>query len=165
MPPAPSVRIEPATPGDVGLILSLVRELADYEKLSHEVVATEDGLRDALFGARPAAETLIAYVDGEPAGFALFFTSFSTFAGRPGVYVEDLFVRPAARRLGIGRRLFAHVARLARERGCGRLEWSVLDWNEPALRFYAGLGARPLDEWTVHRLTGDALARLAALSD
>ncbi len=165
MPPTPVIRIEPAKLDDVPLILSLIGELAEYERLSHEVTATEDGVREALFGARPVAETLIAYLDGEAVGFALFFTNFSTFVGRPGIYLEDLFVRPAARRVGVGRRLFAHVARLARDRGCGRLEWSVLDWNEPALRFYGGLGARPMSDWTIQRLTGEALNRLAAESD
>lgn len=153
--------LRPARADDAALILALVRELADYEKLAHEVVADEQGLRDALFGARPAAEVIIAEQDGEAAGFALFFTNFSTFLGRPGIYLEDLFVRPAFRRRGIGEALLAHLAALAGSRGCGRLEWSVLDWNEPAIGFYRGLGAVPMDEWTVFRVTGPALAALA----
>ena len=161
MPPDPAIRIVAATPDDVGLILAFIRELAEYEHLTDEVVATEAGLHDALFGPRPVIETLLAFVNDEAVGFALFFTNFSTFVGRPGIYLEDLFVRPAARRHGVGRHLLASIARLAHERGCGRLEWSVLDWNEPARRFYATLGARPMEDWTIHRLTGNALARLA----
>lgn len=153
--------IRPAAPDDVPLILRFIRELADYERLLHEVVATDDRLRETLFGARPAAEVVIAEGDGEPLGFALFFHSYSTFLAQPGLYLEDLYVRPEARGRGVGRALLAHLARLARERGCGRLEWWVLDWNEAALRFYRSLGARPMDEWTVQRLTGADLARLA----
>jgi len=161
MPSDPCIRIEPATPSDVGLILSFVRELAAYERLSGEVMATEEDLHDALFGPRPVIETLIARLNDEPVGFALFFVNFSTFSGQRGLYLEDLFVRPEARRLGVGRRLLTALARLARDRGYGRLEWSVLDWNEPALRFYADLGARPKEEWTTHRLAGESLTRLA----
>jgi GNAT superfamily N-acetyltransferase len=157
----PSLRIRPATEADVPLILRFIRELAEYERLLHEVVATEDRLRDSLFGARPAAEVVIAEEDGEPAGFALFFHNYSTFLAQPGIYLEDLYVRPEARGGGTGRALLAHLARLARERGCGRLEWWVLDWNEPARRFYRSLGAQPMDEWTVHRITGADLERLA----
>ena len=154
--------IRPATEADVPLILRFVRELAAYERLAHEVVATEDGLRQTLFGARPYAEVVIAELDGgEPAGFALFFHNYSTFLGRPGIYLEDLYVRPEVRGKGVGRALLAHLARLAVERGCGRLEWWVLDWNEDAIRFYRSLGARPIEDWTVFRVTGEALQRLA----
>lgn len=157
--------IRPATVADVPLILRFIRELAAYERLAHEVVATEDGLRDTLFGARPHAEVVIAEEGGEPAGFALFFHNYSTFLGRPGIYLEDLYVRPEMRGKGTGRALLAHLARLAVERGCGRLEWWVLDWNEPAIRFYRTLGARPMDDWTVFRVDGDALERLAGGGD
>jgi GNAT superfamily N-acetyltransferase len=153
--------IRPATEDDVPIILSLIRELAAYERLSHEVVATEGLLRESLFGERRGAEVLIACCKGAPAGFALFFHSFSTFLGRPGIYLEDLYVKPKFRGRGIGRALLAHLARLAKERGCGRLEWSVLDWNEPAIKLYKSIGAVPMDEWTVYRLTGEALETLA----
>jgi len=155
------VIIRAATAEDVPLILRFIRELAEYERLAHEVVATEDGLRDTLFGPRPYAEVAIAEEEGEPAGFALFFHNYSTFLGRPGIYLEDLYVRPEMRGRGIGRALLAHLARLAVDRGCGRLEWWVLDWNEDAIRFYRALGAEAMDDWTVFRVTGDALARLA----
>ena len=154
-------KIRPATEDDVPLILSLIRELAEYECLSHEVVATEDLLRDSLFGERRGAEVLIACYKGAPAGFALFFHSFSTFLGRPGIYLEDLHVKPEFRGQGIGRALLTHLARLAKERGCGRLEWSVLDWNESAIKLYKSIGAVPMDEWTVYRVTGEALETLA----
>ncbi len=154
--------IRPATEDDVPIILSLIRELAEYERLSHEVVATEGLLREALFGERRGAEVLIACYKGAPAGFALFFHSFSTFLGRPGIYLEDLYVKPEFRGKGIGRALLTHLARLAKERGCGRLEWSVLDWNEPAIELYKGIGAVPMDEWTVYRVAGEALETLAA---
>ncbi|MEQ1568312.1 MAG: GNAT family N-acetyltransferase [Myxococcota bacterium] len=153
--------IRPATSADVGLVLSLIRELAEYERLADQVVATEALLRESLFGPRPAAEVRIAEVAGEGVGFALFFPTFSTFLGRPGIWLEDLFVRPAHRGSGLGRALLAAVAREAVARGAGRLEWSVLDWNEPALGFYRALGAAPMADWTTHRLTGDALERLA----
>ena len=143
------------------LILELIRGLAEYERMSDQVVATEAGMRDALFGAQPSAEVIIAYADDRPAGFALFFHNFSTFLGRRGLYLEDLFVTPEFRRLGIGRRLLTELARIAVERGCGRFEWSVLDWNAPAIEFYKRLGARPLDDWTIFRVTDDALTRLA----
>jgi GNAT superfamily N-acetyltransferase len=157
-----SIRIRPAVSADVPLILRFIRELADYERLLHEVVATEDKLRDTLFGARPAAEVVIAEDEGgEPLGFALFFHNYSTFLAQPGLYLEDLYVRPEARGRGAGRALLAHLARLARERGCGRLEWWVLDWNESAIRFYRSLGAQPMSDWTVFRLTGSDLSRLA----
>ncbi len=142
-------------------ILEFIRELAEYERLSHEVVATEEGLRDSLFGERPVAEVVVASVGEEPAGFALFFHNFSTFLGRPGIYLEDLYVRPEHRGAGIGRALFAHLARLVKERDCGRLEWSVLNWNEPSIGFYRSLGATPLKDWTVYRLTGEGLMDLA----
>jgi GNAT superfamily N-acetyltransferase len=153
--------IRPATEDDVPIILSLIRELAEYERLSHEVVATEGLLRESLFGDRRGAEVLIACCKGAPAGFALFFHSFSTFLGRPGIYLEDLYVKPKFRGRGIGRALLAHLARLAKERGCGRLEWAVLDWNEPAIKLYKSIGAVPMDEWTVYRVTGEALETLA----
>ncbi len=156
-----SIRIAPATEDQVPLILDFIRGLAEYEKLAHEVVATEESLRRSLFGPRPDAEVVIACVDGEPAGFALFFHNFSTFVGRRGLYLEDLFVKPAYRGHGVGRRLLQHLARLAVERGCGRFEWWVLDWNAPAIRFYESLGARPMSDWTVYRLTGPALEALA----
>jgi GNAT superfamily N-acetyltransferase len=159
------MRIRAATVGDVPLVLRFIRELAEYERLAHEVVATEEGLRETLFGQRPYAEVVIAEVEGEPAGFALFFHNYSTFLGRPGLYLEDLYVRPEMRGRGIGRALLSHLARLAVERGCGRLEWWVLDWNEPAIRFYRSLGAQPMDDWTVFRVADDALRHLAGASD
>jgi GNAT superfamily N-acetyltransferase len=154
--------IRAATEEDVPLLLSLIRELAEYERLSHEVVATEETLRDTLFGGRQVAETLLAYLGAEPVGFALFFHNFSTFLGRPGIYLEDLYVRPACRGAGVGRALLVHIAGLARDRNCGRLEWSVLDWNEPAIGFYESIGASPVSGWTVYRVTGKALEDLAA---
>ena len=156
-----AVTIRPAEPADTALILSLIRELAEYERLPHEVVATEDALRATLFGARSRAEVLIADADGQAAGFALFFHNYSTFLARPGLYLEDLFVRPAFRRQGVGRMLLTRLAGIAVARGCGRFEWAVLDWNEPARRFYESLGARPMDEWTTYRMTGAALEELA----
>jgi GNAT superfamily N-acetyltransferase len=153
--------IEPATPGDVGLILSFIRELAEYEKLFAEVCATEEDLRAALFGERPVIEAVIARLDGEPVGYALFFANFSTFLGKPGLYLEDLYVRPSARGAGVGRALLVYLAGLAVERGWKRLEWSVLDWNEPSIAFYKRMGATPMDEWTVFRITGEALQNLA----
>ncbi len=155
-------RIAAATPADVPLILALIRELADYERMSDHVVATEADIERALFGERPCAEAVIARVGDEGVGFALFFQSFSTFVGRPGLYLEDLYVRPAHRGRGIGRGLLAHLARLAVERRCGRFEWSVLDWNELAISSYRRAGAVPMDEWTVYRLTGEPLRALAA---
>ncbi len=156
------VGIREATEEDVLLILSFVRELAEYERLPHEVVASEETLRDNLFGEHPYAEVLIANQDEAPAGFALFFHNFSTFLGRPGIYLEDLYVRPESRGAGIGRALLARLAGLAKERGCGRLEWSVLDWNEPSIGFYKKLGAVAMDDWTVYRVTGAALEGLAS---
>jgi GNAT superfamily N-acetyltransferase len=148
-------------PQDVPLILSFLHELATYEKLAHEVVATERDMHAALFGERPVVETVIAILDGEPVGYALFFPTFSTFLAKPGLYLEDLYVRPAARGFGVGRALLEYLARITVERGWGRLEWSVLDWNEPSIAFYKKMGAKPMDEWTVFRLTGDSLTRLA----
>ncbi|WP_440997463.1 N-acetyltransferase family protein [Arhodomonas sp. SL1] len=150
-----------AKPADTPTILAFIRELADYEDLAHEVVADEARLRETLFGARPYAEVLLAERDGRPAGFALFFHNYSTFLARPGIYLEDLYVRPAQRGAGVGAALLGRLAALAVERGCGRLEWSVLDWNTPAIGFYEGLGARAQDEWRGFRLCGEALERLA----
>jgi GNAT superfamily N-acetyltransferase len=161
MTPLLDVRIVPATERDVPTIVSLIKGLAEYERLAHEVEATEDGIREVLFGDWPGAEVVLAYVGSDLAGFALFFHNFSTFLGRRGLYLEDLFVLPAYRGRGVGRRLLAHLARLALERKCGRMEWWVLDWNESAIRFYKSIGARAMDEWTVYRLDGDALFRLA----
>ena len=155
------VSVRAASEGDVPQILAFINELAEYERLSHEVVATEEALREHLFGDRPVAEVVIAEEGGDPAGFALFFHSFSTFLGRPGIYLEDLYVRQQFRGMGFGRALLACLAKLARERGCGRLEWWVLDWNEPAIRFYKSLGAAPMEDWSVYRLTGKALDELA----
>ena len=159
---AESLRIERATERDVPLILRLIKELADYERMADEVVATEDALRQTLFGARPAAEVVVAYAGIEPAGFALFFHNYSTFLAKPGLYLEDLFVVPKFRGRGCGKALLTHLAALAVERNCGRFEWSVLDWNEPAIGFYKKLGAKPMDTWTIFRVTGDALHKLAA---
>jgi GNAT superfamily N-acetyltransferase len=161
MPASKSFQIRPATLGDVPTILSLIRDLAQYERAPNEVVATEEGLREVLFGARPAAEVVLALEGKMPVGFAVFFHNFSTWLGRAGLYLEDLFVRPDARGKGYGRALLVHLARIAQERGCGRMEWAVLDWNDPAIQFYRKLGAKPLDEWTVFRLTRDGIARLA----
>jgi GNAT superfamily N-acetyltransferase len=153
--------IKPATANDVPVILSFIKKLAEYEKLSHQVTATEEGLRQTLFGERRYAEVVIGYYRGEPVGFALFFHNYSTFLGKPGIYLEDLFVDERRRGKGFGRALLVHLARLAKERDCGRLEWSVLDWNEPSINFYKSLGATPMDEWTVFRVTGEALDKLA----
>lgn len=155
--------ITSATEGDVPLILTFIKALAEYERLADAVVATEDGLRATLFGPRPYAECVIARWQSEPAGFALFFHNYSTFLARPGVYLEDLFVKPEFRGKGIGRSLLQHLAKVAVERNCGRLEWSVLDWNKSAIGFYKSLGAEPLEDWTIFRVKGDALARLAGL--
>lgn len=156
------LRIEPATIRDVPLILQFIQELAEYEKLAHACVATEEDLRTQLFGPNPVAYTVIAHAGDEPAGFALYFFNFSTFLARPGLYLEDLYVKPALRKRGIGRALLAYLAQVASERGCGRMEWSVLNWNEPAIRVYRGIGAQPLEDWTVMRLTGPAISALAA---
>jgi GNAT superfamily N-acetyltransferase len=153
--------IQPATVADIPVILDFIRKLAEYEKLSHEAKATQAQLRRHLFGPHPAAEAIVARLGKKPVGFALFFTTFSTFAGRPGIWLEDLFVLPAHRRAGIGRALLRSVAAIALKRKCGRLEWSVLDWNAPAIKLYRKLGAKAMDDWTTQRVTGDALVRLA----
>jgi len=153
--------IEPARRADAPLILQLIRELAEYERLAHVVTATEDDLLRTLFGPNPGAEVRLARWDGAPAGFALFFPNYSTFLGKPGLYLEDLFVRPEYRGRGVGRALLRELANIAIRRGHGRLEWCVLDWNAPAIDFYQKLGAEPMSDWTVFRLAGDALARLA----
>lgn len=155
------LNIRSATSADTALILEFIRELADYEKLAHAVVATEVQLRENLFGTAPQAEVVIAEWNGEPAGFALFFHNFSTFIGKRGLYLEDLFVRPALRGKGIGKALLQHLARIAIERDCGRFEWAVLDWNAPARDFYISLGAKPVPEWDIFRVTGEALEQLA----
>jgi GNAT superfamily N-acetyltransferase len=151
------IQVRPATVDDVPVILRLIKDLAEYEKLADQVVANEASLRGVLFGARPAAEVILAHAGGEPVGFAVYFHTFSTFLARPGIYLEDLFVVPAWRSRGVGKQLLTRVAEIGVERGCGRMEWSVLDWNEPAIGFYKKLGARPMDEWTVFRLTGERL--------
>ena len=156
-----SLEIRAAQPGDEAQILELIRALAEYEQLADHVRATPELLRRALFGTRPTAEAVVAEWDGEAVGLALFFQNFSTFLGRPGLYLEDLYVREAARGRGIGKALLLHLARLAHQRGCGRMEWSVLNWNQPAIDFYLSLGARPMNEWTVYRLDADALASLS----
>jgi GNAT superfamily N-acetyltransferase len=155
------IRIARAGAADVPTILEMIRGLAEYEKLSHAVSATEEELTRTLFGAQPAAEVLLAFQDDSCQGFALFFQNYSTFLARPGLYLEDLFVKPEARGNGLGLALLKELARIAVERGCGRVEWSVLDWNEPSIRFYKKLGAVPMDEWTTFRLTGDAITNLA----
>jgi GNAT superfamily N-acetyltransferase len=160
--PTSSLSLRAATVADTPQIFAFIKALAEYERLADRVVATESGLRDALFGPRPYAEVVLAEDAGEPVGFALFFHNFSTFLGRPGIYLEDLFVLPAARGRGVGRALLAYLAGLAVERQCGRVEWAVLDWNAPAIGFYERLGAAPNAEWTVYRLTGEPLAALAA---
>jgi len=156
-----NVIIQPATESDVPVILSFIRGLAEYEKLSHEMLATESQLREHLFGPKPAAETILAKLGSHPVGFALFFTTFSTFAGLPGIWLEDLFVLSDYRGRGIGHALLRAVAQIAIERNCGQVEWTVLDWNTPAVRLYQKLGAQPMSDWTTQRLTGDALVRLA----
>jgi GNAT superfamily N-acetyltransferase len=153
--------ISPATAADVPLILSLINDLAEYEKLRHESVATETSIHEALFGPKPHAEAVIARFDGEPAGFALFFHNFSTFLGKPGLYLEDLFVRPAYRGRSIGKSLLSHLASLAVQRNCGRFQWQVLDWNRPSRDFYESLGAQADPAWVNYRMSGDALRRLA----
>lgn len=161
------IHLRPATPADVPLILEFIRGLADYEKLTHEVEATEEKLRATLFGAKPAAECLLAFASTDevsapaPAGFAIFFTNYSTFLAKPGLYLEDLFVKPAVRGRGIGKAILLHLAKLANQRGYGRMEWSVLDWNAPAIAFYESLGAQRLPQWQICRLTGPSLSRYA----
>ncbi len=156
------LRLRPAEAADVPVLLGFIRKLAEYERLSHECVATEAALTATMFGPRPWAEAVLAEWAGVPAGFALFFHNYSTFLARPGLYLEDLFVLPEHRGRGIGKALLRHLAKLAVERGCGRFEWSVLDWNEPSIAFYRSLGAVPMSDWTVMRVTGKALERLAA---
>jgi len=156
-----TIEIRAATESDVPIVFRMIQALAEYERMSHRVTATEEGLRAALFGARPVAEVALAYAAGEPVGVAVFYPTFSTFAGRAGLYLEDLFVEPAWRRHGVGRKLLEHVARLAGDRGCHGLSWSVLGWNESAIRFYRSLGAEPVEDWSVFRLSGEPLARLA----
>ena len=156
-----SVEIRPAAASDLPAMMVLVRELAEYERLSHAVTATEASFEAALFGARPTAEALVAFVDGEMVGYAIYFQNFSTFVGRAGIYLEDLYVRPERRGGGIGKRLLSRVAQVAVERKCQRLEWAVLDWNEPSIQFYKSLGAEPLDEWTIFRMAPAAIAKLA----
>ena len=156
------LRIVQATKADVPLILAFIRELAEYERLADEVVATEEILEETLFGERRYAEVLLAFLGCEPAGYALFFHSFSTFLGRPGLYLEDLYVKPQYRGSGIGTKLLGQLAQIASERMCGRMEWAVLNWNEPSIGFYKSIGARPMDDWTVYRLTGDQIGRLGA---
>ena len=155
--------IRAAGPADVALILAFVQELAEYERLSHLVTATEQTLLDSLFGPHPGAEVLLAFERDAPVGFAVFFHNFSTFLGRRGLWLEDIYVKPTFRGKGYGRKLLLHVARIAQQRGCGRFEWAVLDWNAPAIEFYQSLGAVPLDDWTIFRVTGESLARLAAM--
>ena len=154
--------IRPATPDDVSLILTFIKGLAEFEHLSEEVTATETGLRDSLFGANPAAEVSLAFVSGIPAGFAVYFHNYSTFLGQRGIYLEDIFITSEHRSNGLGKLLLTHVANIAVERECGRLEWSVLDWNENADRFYKGLGAKVMDDWRTFRMDGDALQKLAS---
>jgi GNAT superfamily N-acetyltransferase len=155
------IEIRPALEHEAPLVLSFIRELAEYERLAHAVTATEADLNASLFGPQRYAETIFACLDAVPVGFAIYFYNYSTFLGRPGLYLEDLFVRPAVRGRGIGRALLTHLAAVALEHGCGRLEWAVLDWNETAIRFYRGLGAVPADEWTTYRVSGAALTKLA----
>jgi GNAT superfamily N-acetyltransferase len=161
----PDLTISPASIDDIPLILALIKELAEYEKLSHMVVATEDMLREQLFDTQPVAQVVIAREKNIPVGFALFFWNFSTFLGKPGLYLEDLFVRPEFRAKGYGKSLLLHLATIAKKRGCGRFEWSVLDWNEPAIKFYESLGAVKRPEWNLYRVTGAALDHLASLSE
>jgi GNAT superfamily N-acetyltransferase len=153
--------IRAATVTDVPIILQLIRDLATYERAPNEVTATEDQLVDVLFGEKPTAEVVLAFENKTPVGFAVFFHNFSTWLGRPGIYLEDLFVKPEVRGKGYGRALLVYLAKIARDRGCGRMEWAVLDWNEPAIEFYLKLGAKPMEEWTVFRLTSDGIAKLA----
>jgi GNAT superfamily N-acetyltransferase len=153
--------IRPATVTDVPVILQLIRDLAAYERAPNEVTATKEQLVDVLFGKKPAAEVLLAFENGTPVGFAVFFHNFSTWLGQPGIYLEDLFVKPEMRGKGYGRALLVDLAKIARERGCGRMEWAVLNWNDPAIQFYRKLGAKPMDEWTVFRLAHDGIAKLA----
>src|ERR1041385_999889 len=155
------MKIRTATPEDVPIILQLIHDLATYERAPDEVTATKEQLNQVLFGPRPAAEVVLALEGNAPVGFAVFFHNFSTWLGRPGLYLEDLFVKPEERGKGYGRALLVHLANIARDRGCGRMEWAVLDWNEPAIQFYRALGAKPMHEWTVFRLTRDEIIHLS----
>jgi len=161
MKTADNFQIRPARVKDVPIILQLIRDLATYERAPDEVIATKEQLVEVLFGERPVAEVLLAFEGESPVGFAVYFYNFSTWLGRPGLYLEDLFVKPDERGKGYGRALLVELAKIARDRGCGRMEWAVLDWNEPAIKFYRALGAQPMHEWTVFRLTGDEIASLA----
>lgn len=160
----PDFKIRSASEADAPLILEFIRALAEYERLADAVMATEESIRRTVFGNPRFAEVVIGEEDGQPVAFALFFHNYSTFMGRPGLYLEDLFVQPAARGRGYGKALLAHLAAIALERDCGRFEWAVLDWNEPAIGFYESLGAVPVDDWTIFRVTGTALTKLAALA-
>jgi len=160
--PDTNIHIDPATEADLPIIFSFIRGLAEYEKLLNQAVATEETMQETLFGAKRYAEVIIARYKNEPAGFALFFHNFSTFVGRPGIYLEDLFVLPEFRNKGIGKALFTYLAKLAVERKCGRFEWAVLDWNKPAIGFYEKMGAVCLDDWRIFRLTGEALVKLGS---
>jgi GNAT superfamily N-acetyltransferase len=155
------LKIRDAVVIDVPVILQLIRDLATYERAPNDVVATEEGLRDVLFGRNPSAKVLLAFAGTDPVGFAVYFFNFSTWLGRPGLYLEDLFVKPETRGRGYGRALLVHLAQIARQHGCGRMEWAVLDWNEPAIQFYKKLGAKAQHDWTVFRLTRDEIAKLA----
>ena len=157
----PTVEIRDTTISDIPIILQLIRDLATYERAPNDVVATEQGLREVLFGAEPSAKVVLVFEGEESVGFAVYFFNFSTWLGRPGLYLEDLFVKPETRGRGYGRALLIHLAKIARDHGCGRMEWAVLDWNEPAIQFYRKLGATPLEDWTVFRLTPDGINRLA----
>jgi GNAT superfamily N-acetyltransferase len=159
-----NLKIRTATRDDVAIILQLIRDLATYERAPDEATATEEQLVDVLFGEKPAAEVVLAFAEDVPVGFAVFFHNFSTWLGRPGLYLEDLFVKPEARGKGYGRALLVHLAKIARDRGCGRMEWAVLNWNEPAIEFYRKLDAKPMDEWTVYRLTAHEIDALAESS-
>jgi GNAT superfamily N-acetyltransferase len=161
--PDPNLQLRTATDADAELILSFIKALAEYEKLSHEVVADVETLRKTLFGERQVAEVIIAEYDQKPAGFALFFHNYSTFLGKPGIFLEDLFVQPEYRGKGIGKQLLVQLAKIAVERDCGRVEWHVLDWNEPAIKFYRNLGAQSLDDWTTFRVTGEVMEKLAGM--
>jgi GNAT superfamily N-acetyltransferase len=157
----PDINLRVANESDVALILNFIKALAEYEKLSHEVTATDELLKQKLFGEKQVAEVILAFYKNEPAGFALFFHNFSTFIGKPGIFLEDLFVKPEYRSKGIGKILLSYLGVLAVERDCGRIEWAVLDWNDPAIKFYKKLGAKPMDEWTVFRVTGETIHDLA----
>lgn len=154
--------IKKVTPSDIPLLLSLIKELAEYEKLSHEVVATEEILQQSFFGANANTEAILGFCDQKPAAFAIYFYNFSSFLGRRGIYLEDLYVKETMRGKGLGEKMLRHIAKIAKEKNCGRLEWSVLNWNTPAIQFYQRMGAKPMDEWTVYRVTGEALLRLAS---